>query len=299
MMLLGRLSFWFSLAGVGLVLMVVRATTSTRPMPDLPRPAIEKPAVDSISATGLVESSEENVRIGVPVGGLVQTVHVRVWDAVQAGDPLVTIDERAARAALASRRAELAVAEGERSKAHRLSSRSAALRQRQAISLEESERRDDELSITELRVLAATAAVAEAESAVERLTVRAPRSGTVLQVDARAGERVEPTSTRAVLVLGSTKALQVRAEVDEQLAPRVTPGMAAYGYVKGTSRSPIALEFVRIEPYVVPKQSLTGSSTERVDTRVLQVVYRLPEHLPSPVYVGQQMDVYLTQEPVR
>ena len=33
------------------------------------------------------------------------------------------------------------------------------------------------------------------------------------------------------------------------------------------------LHFVRFEPYVIPKESLTGDTTERVDTRVLQVIY--------------------------
>jgi hypothetical protein len=52
------------------------------------------------------------------------------------------------------------------------------------------------------------------------------------------------------------------------------------------------LEFVRFEPYVIPKKSLTGDSTERVDTRVLQLIYRIRDGAPS-VYVGQQMDVYI------
>jgi len=49
---------------------------------------------------------------------------------------------------------------------------------------------------------------------------------------------------------------------------------------------------VRFEPYVIPKKSLTGDSTERVDTRVLQVIYSIRDGGPS-VYVGQQMDVYI------
>ena len=47
------------------------------------------------------------------------------------------------------------------------------------------------------------------------------------------------------------------------------------------------------EPYVIPKQSLTGSNTERVETRVLQVLYALPEKTAIPLYIGQQMDVYI------
>ena len=54
----------------------------------------------------------------------------------------------------------------------------------------------------------------------------------------------------------------------------------------------MALEFVRFEPYVIPKKSLTGDSTERVDTRVLQVIYRVKNE-NAPLYVGQQMDVYI------
>ncbi|MDR4472557.1 MAG: hypothetical protein MRJ92_07865 [Nitrospira sp.] len=59
---------------------------------------------------------------------------------------------------------------------------------------------------------------------------------------------------------------------------------------------PIPLTFVRIEPYIVPKKSLTGENTERVDTRVLQVIYRF-ERSAFPVYTGQQVDVFIDREP--
>jgi hypothetical protein len=49
---------------------------------------------------------------------------------------------------------------------------------------------------------------------------------------------------------------------------------------------------VRFEPFVVPKKSLTGDSTERVDTRVLQVIYRIEDN-KLPLFVGQQMDVFI------
>jgi hypothetical protein len=49
---------------------------------------------------------------------------------------------------------------------------------------------------------------------------------------------------------------------------------------------------VRFEPFVVPKKSLTGDSTERVDTRVLQVIYQI-ENGNLPLFVGQQMDVFI------
>ncbi len=54
----------------------------------------------------------------------------------------------------------------------------------------------------------------------------------------------------------------------------------------------VPLQFVRFEPYVVPKRSLMGDSTERVDTRVLQVLYRFTRET-LPIYVGRQMDVFI------
>jgi len=84
--------------------------------------------------------------------------------------------------------------------------------------------------------------------------------------------------------------------VDEQIASRVKPGARATGFIKGDSAHPIPLEFVRIEPYVIPKRSLTGASIERVDTRVLQVIYKFNNNQPErPIYVGQQMDLYIEE----
>ena len=62
--------------------------------------------------------------------------------------------------------------------------------------------------------------------------------------------------------------------------------------VRGNSNLRVPLQFVRFEPLIIPKQSLTGASTERVDTRVLQAVYRL-EPSALLLFVGQQMDVFI------
>jgi hypothetical protein len=67
---------------------------------------------------------------------------------------------------------------------------------------------------------------------------------------------------------------------------------AATAYVRGNREIKTPLTFFRIEPYVVPRRSLTGDSTERVDTRVLQVIYAF-EGGKLPIYVGQQMDVFI------
>ena len=67
--------------------------------------------------------------------------------------------------------------------------------------------------------------------------------------------------------------------------------------MKGNKDLSTPLNFVSVEPYVIPKRSLTGDSSERVDTRVLQVIYAF-DAKALPVYVGQQMDVYIEAPPV-
>jgi hypothetical protein len=80
--------------------------------------------------------------------------------------------------------------------------------------------------------------------------------------------------------------------VDEHEAWRVIAGASAIAHLRGDSSRKTPLQFVRFEPYVVPKKSLTGDSTERVDRRVLQVIYRI-ERQDLPLFVGQQMDVFI------
>jgi multidrug resistance efflux pump len=146
-------------------------------------------------------------------------------------------------------------------------------------------------------ILQARAEVAQAAAAlqqvaveVERATVRAPVPGTVLQVNVREGAYAQPNSN--LVLLGDVRALHVRVDVDEESAPLVRPGCRALALVKGFPDNPIPLEFVRIEPFIQPKRSLTGENTERVDTRVLQVIFKLGRS-PLPVYVGQQVDVFM------
>jgi len=135
----------------------------------------------------------------------------------------------------------------------------------------------------------------EVQTLLERLTVRAPRAGTILQINIREGEYATVNATEPLLLLGDTETLQVRADIDEVNAPLVVPGSAAVAYLKGRTAQAIPLIFDRIEPYIVPKRSLTGDNRERVDTRVLQVIYKFKK--PSfPIYVGQQVDVFIERE---
>jgi multidrug resistance efflux pump len=144
-------------------------------------------------------------------------------------------------------------------------------------------------------VLQARSQIEQTKIELERLVVRAPVDGDVLQVNVRPGEYVGTPPNQALVVLGNVHQLHVRVDIDEHDIPRFRPGARAQAMVRGNPQVSFPLSFVRVEPYVVPKKSLTGDNTERVDTRVLQAIYAI-EKTDQRVYVGQQLDVFVQAE---
>jgi multidrug resistance efflux pump len=144
-------------------------------------------------------------------------------------------------------------------------------------------------------VLQAEAQLGQTQTELERLTVTAYVDGEVLQVNVRPGEYVGAPPGQALVVLGSVRQLHVRVDVDEHDIPRFRPGAPARAAVRGDPRLQHELKFVRVEPYVIPKKSLTGDNTERVDTRVLQVIYAVAPGA-GRLYVGQQVDVFIAAD---
>lgn len=142
-------------------------------------------------------------------------------------------------------------------------------------------------------VLQARSQVESIKINLDRLVVRALADGEVLQVHLRLGQYAGLVWNEPLIVLGNTHELHVRVDIDEQDLPYFRTTSPAVATLKGRPQVRFPLTYFDTEPYVIPKQSLTGSNTERVDTRVLQVLYALPEKTLIPLYIGQQMDVYI------
>lgn len=154
-----------------------------------------------------------------------------------------------------------------------------------------------DISIARAEVDQAAAAVRQDELNIDRLTMRAPVDGTILQNRVRLGQYAQAgVLSEPLMVFGAGKGLRVRADIDENDAWRVRPGSPAVARLRGNSQISFPLEFVRFEPYVIPKKSLTGDVTERVDTRVLQAIYEFRDP-KAGVFDGQQLDVFI-QTPV-
>ena len=285
--------------------MIKRLRFQPPPPAPLAEPA-RSPYTNSLAATGIIEATRENVKIGAVKSGLVQKVFAQVGSEVKAGDPLLEMDGREASARLETARAQLTVLaatlEVEKVQLADMTDqfeRVARLVKDKVSSEEELKRKEFALQTCQARVAkvdadiqAAQSFVRSAETDLEILTVRAPRDGVILQVNARAGEYETLAPSEPMMILGDVNTLQIRADVDEQNAWMVQPDQRAVAFLKGDTRNPLPLRFVRIEPFVIPKRSLTGDSAERVDTRVLQIIFQL-DRPQTPLYVGQQVDVFI------
>ncbi|MBI3881129.1 MAG: efflux RND transporter periplasmic adaptor subunit [Verrucomicrobia bacterium] len=307
-MIFKRLSFYLAITGIAASAYLVNILRSAPPPPPPDKEPARSPFTNSVAASGLVEAARENVRIATQRAGLVTKVFVKVGDTVKERAPLFQLDDRDTRARLASARAQVAALQAALRADEVMLADAEDQWQRVEKLSKENVASDDELKRKRFQrdnwtarlakdradIDSSSAAVQQAEVDLELLTVRAPRDGTVLQVNTRDGEHAALAPAEPLMILGETDVLQIRADVDEQNAPLVRADQPAVAYLKGDTKSPIRLQFVRIDPFVIPKRSLTGDSVERVDTRVLQIIFQFDrKEVGVPVYVGQQVDVFI------
>ncbi len=297
------------LAIIGFLFATYRVISGSKPTPVAP--AVAKPASAPFNAyiagSGIVEAKSQNISIGTPLPGIVTSVTVKVGDQVKSGDILFSLDERDNRAELAVKRADLAkavadvkVAQASVNDSKTLLNIAESVTDRRAISTEELLKRRNALLVAQAKLESAKAfvqqtkaSIANTQTTLDRLVVKAPVDSEVLQVNVRPGEFAQAGALNTpLLVLGNLDQFHVRVDIDENDAWRFNKSSKAVAYLRGNRNFKADLNLAYVEPYVVPKRSLTGDSTERVDTRVLQALYSF-DRKQIPVYVGQQMDVFI------
>lgn len=287
---------------------------------NLPDRAIAEPGVQPPKATGelansprvagagLVEPASEIIDIGSALSGLVTDLRVAPGDRVEKGQPLFLVDDRAARAAMgeagaaiAEARAAIAEASAAQKTTHQQLDLYRKLDDPAAVSRAEVIRAEGDeaaatsrLGLARARLSAAQARSASTRTEIERLTVRAPLAGEILSVNIRPGEFVSTQgggNSAPFIQMGVTDPLHIRIDIDESEVSRVQLGADATVSPRGAADLRVKAKFVRAEPLVVPKRSLTNSAAERVDVRVMQLIYALPGN--DAFRVGQQVDAFI------
>jgi len=288
------------LAIVGVAIAAITVLRGNQPAP-APAPIAElakAPFASYIAGASIVEASTENIVIGTPVSGIVTGIYVKWGDQVNTGDPLFKIDDRDLQGQLLPALAKVQEAEANLAMARSELQLAERVPDKRAISVEELTKRRLTVGIDEAALAAAKAQVEQLRIEIDRRTVRALVPGQILQIKTHPGQFAQAGVVNPpLMLLGSDIRLHVRVDIDETDAWRLRPEARAVAFVRGNAELKTPLRFVRIEPFVVPKTSLTGDTAERVDTRVLQVIYSF-DPASVPVHVGQLMDVYIEAQRV-
>ncbi|MBU6413222.1 MAG: biotin/lipoyl-binding protein [Planctomycetes bacterium] len=157
----------------------------------------------------------------------------------------------------------------------------------------------EELAVAQSQAEAGAAQVRAITVLLDRQNVRAPRAGTILRRNVEIGEFVGTDASRPALILGDLTSMHVRAQVDEedigllQRAQSEGTTMRVVGRLRGAIVEEFPLTLVRIEPFARPKTNLTSGTTERVDTRVVDVVFAVDKAPPTGLVPGQAVDVFV------
>ena len=145
-----------------------------------------------------------------------------------------------------------------------------------------------------------------ANALLGKYTLKAKSDGVVLTIASAVGSYLSTQGVygsytndmNPVLVMGSQQnQLAVRCYIDEILIPKLPANnkMQAKMFIRGTNTS-VPLEFVRIQPYISPKIELSDQRNERVDVRVLPILFRFDNTAELKVFPGQLVDVYVGEK---
>ena len=274
--------------GLAVIFYDERPTQSQTP----PIPELTPPYKNFIAGTGIVESRSKNIQIGSLIDGVVSQVNVESGERVKKGELLFSLDKKMIRAKITAQQADIALAKTKLQKAqHQFQ----IMKNFKKVSPNMVKKR--EYTAAKDSVSQAVAALRVAKSKLKVLQnklslydVQSPIDGKVLESKLAIGKYF-PKNSR-LLTIGSDR-LNLRVDINEYDVWKFAPNRDAVAFVRGHPKLKITLKYLYTMPFVVPKKNLTGLSTERTDTRVLQVLYALPSKIDFPLFVGQQLDVFV------
>jgi len=255
-------------------------------------PSVKLPFKSFIAGTGIVEAESKNITIGSPVSGIIKTVYVQSGDKIQEGKLLFDIDDTLLRSNILIARADIKAAEAKFMSAKhnfKLIENFKKISPKMVTKLKYMQAEDHFHEAKELLAVSKTK-LSTLQDQLKLYKVYSPIDGVVLRSEISKGDFFG-THSKA-LVIGSER-VNIRVSINEYDISKFTAETKAVAYLRGNTKEKIDLTYTYIIPYVVPKTNLTGRSTERTDTRVLQVIYAAKKTETFPLYVGEQLDVFI------
>jgi HlyD family secretion protein len=229
-----------------------------------------------ISGVGIVEPADREVKVGSRVPGLVQKIWVSEGDKVKQGAPLLELASGAESAAVAAAKADLDAATARSGISSLTAKRAEELAHDGAISRDERDRSVSQANIDRAGVDQARSKLVEAQARLAELSIKAPSAGTILKLSVRAGEYYSPESG-SLVTLGNLSKVRVRLDIDERFIGSVFVGQGGYVVVEAYPDRKFPGRVVDIAQRMGRKNQRTDDPTERIDTKIREVVMELSE----------------------
>ncbi len=294
-----------AILGAIIALIISFWSMKKEPVPAIPFPPPKSPYVYAIAGEGIIESSSNNIAVGSPFNEIITKIFVVEGNHVKKGDPLFQLDTRYYEAQAETARSQISAAQVNLENLKKQFSFYQRLNDKRAVSEQQYDQTYYAFKEGEEQLKVAISQLGEVEANIERSLIRAPIDGEILQVNIHLGEvapninvvnpqTITPYSATQypLIMMGDVQPLHLRIDIDEVDAWRYKEGAPGVAFVRGNSNIQFPLKFVRVEPYIIPKASFTGQVGERIDMRVLQLIYQFDKG-KLPVYTGQVVDVYI------
>lgn len=247
----------------------------------------------AISGQGIVEPADREVKVGSRVPGLVEKIWVKEGDQVVQGAPLLELASSAERAAVAAARADLDAAVARSATSSASAKRAQELAREGLISRDDLDRSVSQASVDRAGVDQARSRLSEAQARVGQLVVKAPSMGTILKLSVREGEYFSPEGGASLVTLGNLSKVRVRLDIDERFIGSVFVGQPGFVVVEAYSNRKFPGKVVDIAQRMGRKNQRTDEPTERIDTKIREVVLELED--ARELVPGLRATGYLSQ----
>jgi HlyD family secretion protein len=247
-----------------------------------------------ISGPGIVEGADREVKVGSRVPGLVKRILVREGQQVKEGDLLLELSSDAETAAITTGRADLEAAQARLAISSLTAKRAEELFREGAASRDERDRAVSQANIDRAGVDQARSRLSEAQARLDQLRIKAPSPGTILKLSVRAGEYYSPEGGASLVTLGNLSRVRVRLDIDERFIGSVFVGQPGYVEAEAYVNRRFQGRVVEIAQRMGRKNQRTDDPTERIDTKIREVVLELEDDARDLV-PGLRATGYLSQ----
>lgn len=264
--------------------------------PEARKPTITPPTStfqDKIAGLGIVESDTRMISIASHVKGVVSKIYVSEGKYVKKGTPLFKIEDSEYKAKLKHAEAKLKVAQIHYEDASHNLNLFEKIKDKRAISYEELSRKRFAAKKAHAEMVEAKTNLKVYQTNFYNLTARAPIDSHVLKINIKPGEYIGNDGSHPI-ILGNLDKMNVRVEIDETDIHRIKKGAKAIGILRSHNNFKIPLEFIKYDPYVMPKSNLNNNITEKIDTRVIELLYSF-DNSRIGAFPGQRMDVFIEE----